>query len=245
MQKDIADATRADVIAFVSRESLSDSSKGIYLVQLRTFYRWAIDDDLLVADPTAKIKGPRGRRRLPRPMEPDDFSAALMTARPRLRTWLLLGGFAGLRCCDMAGLQIELLHLDVPEPYMEVEGKGGHFDAVPLHPVLVDVLRRQTAGRSGWVFPHQYDDRRHVLANSISSAINDHLRELGILRTAHSTRHLFGTTVYRESGYDIRVAQELLRHGSITSTQIYTKVESPRRYEVVGRLAYGVPEQRS
>lgn len=233
---DIVETRRSDVVAFLARSDLSANSRATYLVHIRGFFKWAVEEGHLAADPTEKIRGPKGSRGLPRPMAVQDLQAALETATPSVRCWLLLGALAGLRCCEMATLQGEGILLDREVPTMNVVGKGGRVGIVPLHPVLADELSRWP--RAGWLFPHRHRAGDHVLASSISTMVNLHLRGLGIDSTAHTTRHLFGTMTYRLSGNDIRTTQELLRHASPVTTAIYTKVEPGRTAEVVSQLDY-------
>jgi integrase/recombinase XerD len=237
---DLARVTRPDVIDFLGRDSLSDGSRGIYLLNIRMFYQWAIDEDLLTTDPTLKLKGPRQHRGIPRPIPPDDLGAALMSARGTVRCWLLLGAYAGLRCCEMAELRGE--DIDLERLTMRIIGKGGRPDLMPIHPVLADELRLWP--RTGYLFPHQKDRLRHVLPGSVSAEVNNHLHRMGIAATAHATRHLFGTTAYRQSKRDLRMTQELLRHQSPLTTAVYTKVESVECNEVVSMLRYGTAQER-
>jgi integrase len=236
-KRDIIDVSRDDIINFIGRPSLKSGTRGVYLVHLRSFFTWCIGEEHLTDDPTDRIKAPRQKRGQPHPISPTDLSAALLTARPTVRCWLLLGAFAGLRCFEMAALTGEEVFLDVETPRMAIHGKGGYTGSVPLHPVLVDELRRWP--RRGYLFPHNTRPGHHILAASISSAINRHLRALGIHATAHATRHLFATSTYRLSGHDLRMTQELLRHASPSTTAIYTQVEPGKSATVVGELRYG------
>ncbi|MBM4695632.1 tyrosine-type recombinase/integrase [Rhodococcus hoagii] len=60
-------------------------------------------------------------------------------------------------------------------------------------------------------------------SKSVSQIIGKAMRRAGLERTAHRLRHWYGTTLL-DDGADLRVVQELLRHASLSTTQIYTKV---------------------
>lgn len=71
----------------------------------------------------------------------------------------------------------------------------------------------------------------------MSRTISQTFRRAGYDVTAHQLRHWFGTHALRIAK-DVRVAQELLRHASLQSTQIYTKVSDQRKAETIRRLSY-------
>lgn len=236
----LGSADRAQVAAFLSRDTLSTNSRHQYLAAIRGFYDWGIKRGYLDLNPAVDIRGPKFKAGLPRPMPPRQFAYALHTAAPNVRTWLLLGAYAGLRCCEMAALRGSDLDLEAKQPVMSIIGKGGKHALVPIGPQLIEDLRTR-AWHDGWLFPHRHRPSEHVLATSVSAMVNRHLRSIGITSTAHSTRHLFGTSVYQASGYDLRLTQELLRHSSPQTTAIYTKLDPSRAAAVIGLL--GTPAQ--
>jgi integrase/recombinase XerD len=71
---------------------------------------------------------------------------------------------------------------------------------------------------------------------TVTKLASAHLRTVAPGWTLHSCRHAFGTQVYRKSGHDLRMAQQLLRHASPTTTAIYTMVEDDRAMGVVAAL---------
>lgn len=237
----LLEATRADVMKFIGRPELKDASRGVYLAHVRSFYNWAEDEGYVEENPCRKVKAPKRRNGVPRPMPTDDLILAVAQARPTVRVWLMLGAFAGLRCIEMSRLTGEDLILSAETPHMIVHGKGGHRATVPLHPVLVSELRQWK--RPGYLFSHKVRPSEHVSAHSVSKAINDHLRKLGINHTAHSTRHLFATVAYRESGHDLLLTRNLLRHSSVSTTQIYAQTDPVDAADVVLGLKYGLLEE--
>lgn len=70
---------------------------------------------------------------------------------------------------------------------------------------------------------------------SVSDMIATAIRRTGVDATAHQLRHWYGTTLL-EDGADIRVVQELLRHASLISTQIYTKATDARMHAAIRTL---------
>lgn len=234
---------KTDVLKFLARPNLTEESRAIYLAHLRGFYRWQLEEELVSTDPTDKIKTPRRKRGVPRPVPQDDLVRAIAQARPTVRVWLLLGAFAGLRCVEMSRLRGDDLDLASDPPRMVVHGKGGHRAVVPLHPVLARELRQWN--KTGWLFPHKLRTNEPVCASSVSRAIAEHFRMLGINHTAHSTRHLFATTAYRESGHNLLLTRDLLRHADVTTTQVYAQTDPVDASLVVNALSYGLIDEQT
>lgn len=113
-----------------------------------------------------------------------------------------------------------------------VEGKGGVRAMIPVH----DAIARELVNfpRQGYFFPGS--DSGHVLSNSVSMLIGRAMKRAGVTGTAHQLRHWYGTALL-EAGTDVRVVQELMRHVSIQSTTIYTRVSDDMRRRAIDTLA--------
>lgn len=214
---------------------LVPAGRAVELAHARSFYRWAVDAELRPDDPTRRLQRPRIPRRLPRPIPDGDLAVALACAPDRVRPWLYLAAYAGLRACEIAQLRGEDLVWDRDPPILLIaEGKGGGQSAVPISPVLADIL----AGlpRSGWLFPRgdglPGPNRPHL----VSHLANRYLHSIGVTHTLHTLRHWFGTHTYQASGRDLRQTQELLRHRSPVSTAGYTWLSPGDAAETVARL---------
>lgn len=237
---DLLHVTSEQIGAFRDRltaagQPLAPSSQSAELAHFRAFYKWAILEDLIVSDPMLRVPMPRVPRGIPRPIPEDELAEAIRTARDRIRPWFLLGAYAGLRACEVAPLRGEDIWWSHDPPMIDIrEGKGGDPGRVPLAPALRSELRGLP--ERGWLFPKLDGSPGHVEAWSVSHLTNEHLHRIGSDHTFHSTRHRFGTLVYRLSGRDIRQTQELMRHKSIVSTSIYTQVDQVEAAEVVAAL---------
>lgn len=237
---DLLGASAADVVAFLDRpqrdgRALSPASKAAELSHLKAFYKWAMTNDLIAVSPTLKVSKPKVPRNLPRPIAEDSLLQALDNAPDRIRPWLYLAAFAGLRACEIAPLQADDLWWHTTPPLLHVRhGKGGHAGTVPIAPALAEIL--QELPRRGLLFRRCDGQPGEVKAHTVSHLANDYLHSLGIWDTLHSLRHRFGTQVYRASGRDIRQTQELMRHRSIVSTAIYTYVDPHEAAATVGAL---------
>ena len=93
----ILSATAADLAAWRQNLTVSDSSVVTYACHVREFYAWAVDEGLCPGNPAARLPLPRIPRGIPRPVAEDDLMRALEHATARVRPWLVLAGWAGLR----------------------------------------------------------------------------------------------------------------------------------------------------
>ncbi len=226
-----------DLRSYVTRPRRCDGqpraaeSRKNEVVHLRGFYRWALLEELLVRDPTLRLERPRVSRRLPRPMPDDHVLLALTQAPERIRPWLHFAAYAGLRACEIAPLRAS----DVVGNVLVIrEQKGGDEGAVPLSPLLKSIIRELP--REGWWFPHQgHGPYGPTSAAQVSKLSNVWLHSVGISHTLHTLRHWFGTNVYADCR-DLRRAQELMRHRSSASTELYTAIDPGEAAATVSRL---------
>lgn len=187
------------------------STRGVYRAALTGFYRWAYETQRLSADPSTELPVVRKRRRLPRPTIHEQVRVILAKAREPVRLWSLLMAYAGLRCCEVAALQ---LPDDVTEQVIYVQGKGDIERIVPTHPDIwfriAELPPGPLAGGAG--------------RKSISQRCNREYRRLGLSGvTAHRLRHWYGTYV-QAAGGNVRVTQRLMGHSHVTTTEAYTAV---------------------
>jgi integrase/recombinase XerC len=240
--RSVLEATRQDVERYIDgrrgrAESKAISSRTTYqiLTTLHSFYLWAIMEELTTNDPTARIRRPKMRRTLPRPIRDDDLALALGQASPEMKAMLLLAAYAGLRCQEIAGLECQDVFDTAPPKLRIVQGKGGHERVVPLHPEVLDALTR-VMPRAGPIFRRGWGNG--YSPPRVSKEIGQYFAGLGIDATAHQLRHWFGTNVYAAS-HDIRLTQELMGHVSPNTTAGYVAWAVQDAAETVAGLHVG------
>ncbi|MCB4209154.1 tyrosine-type recombinase/integrase [Arthrobacter sp. UM1] len=182
-------------------------------------------------DPMDRVPRVKRPRLVPRPITAADISRLVESSRRLTRVKILLAALAGLRVHEIAKIRGEDIDLDART--LTVEGKGGHIALIPLHPQLVEIA--QGMPRIGFWFPSE-TRRGHVHARAVGKAIQRAIDRAGADGTPHQLRHWYGSSLLA-SGADLRTVQELMRHVSIQSTQIYTLVPDERRHEAVSRLS--------
>ncbi|WP_224133281.1 tyrosine-type recombinase/integrase [Mycobacterium avium] len=211
----------------------SGATAATYHSYLRAWFKWLTIMDHRIDDPMVKLGAPRYPERVPRPVSDDDLVRLLLTPmHHRTRVMILLAALGGLRVAEISRVRGE--DIDIAKPAIHVVGKGKRSAWLPLHVLLVDAAL--TMPTRGWWFPA--NSRRpgdHVHSKSVSDIIGNAMRRAGVRGTPHGLRHWYGTTLL-DDGADLRTVQELLRHRSLSTTQIYTRVTDERRAAAVGRL---------
>ncbi|MHA7275381.1 tyrosine-type recombinase/integrase [Arthrobacter sp. Hz1] len=169
---------------------------------------------------------------MPRPVTHGDLRLILEAAQRRnCRMMILLGSLQGLRVHEIAKIQGQ--DVDLHNRTLVVNGKGGKIAYLPLHQTVV--LFASSFPLRGYWFPSADDPARSVAANSVSRAIKRAMQRADVLGTPHQLRHYFGSTLV-QNGVDLRTVQELLRHESLATTQIYTLVTDAARRQAMDTL---------
>lgn len=207
-----------DIEAWLDSRPLSPSSRGDYLSYLHCFYEWAIREELTTVDPTVRIPYPKVPKRLPRPIAERQLVKAFMQADVRMLAMLALASYVGLRCMEIANLDVNDIVWGSTVLLVVREGKGGKDRTVPLAGKVQKALQAYGLPDHGPVFPKQ--DGTRYAAGTISRMINQHLRDCGVTDTAHQLRHRFGTAFYQQSK-DIMLTKEMMGHSSVATTQGY------------------------
>lgn len=218
--------TTMDIIAWLA-DCNTRWTRSTYAVSARMWHRWLIEQGFREDDPTAvipKIPQPDG---VARPAATEAVHDVLGHSGRKTRAYITLATYEGLRCFEIAKIRGE----DFTDGWLLVAGKGGHPDTLPIHPA-VKLLQRGFPAQGFW-FPGVEDG--HVHPDSVSETVSKAFHRRGHDVTAHQLRHWFGTWCQR-TGKDVRVTQELMRHRSLASTQIYTAVSSLAKVEIVRRL---------
>lgn len=227
-------STWTDVARWMdSHPEWGQSTAATYFSYLNSWHKWLVMMEHRSGNPMVKLQAPRRPERSPRPVADTDLVTLLnLRMHARSRVMILLAALAGLRVAEVAQVKGEDLDLDAGR--IQVLGKGGKRAWVPLHPILREVAA--TMPRTGYWFPgNSRRPGQPILAKCVSDIIRGAMRRAGVQGTPHSLRHWYATTLLSE-GADLRTVQELMRHSSVQTTQVYTQVPDARRTEAIGRL---------
>lgn len=231
----------ADIRAFMAQrrnESLSSRSLARVLSALKSFFRFLEREGVMTTEALNVIRTPKLPKSLPKALTVIEARATISTTEDmEERPWVAARDMAVLSLCYGAGLRIsEALALtkgDLESQVLRVSGKGGKVRMVPLIEAVrksIDLYLDLCPFKSWPEEPLFRGVRGGVLSPRLIQMRVVQLRSaLGLppSATPHALRHSFATHLLAKGG-DLRAIQELLGHASLSTTQIYTAVDTDR-----------------
>ncbi len=230
--------------AGLSERGIAPATIARRLAALRGLFRIQMELGAREDNPAELLSSPKRAQRLPRVLKAAEV-AALLDSIPattplelRDRALFELAYACGLRAEELVSLDLESIQFD--SETVRVEGKGGKTRLVPMGEHALGALERYLA-RGRPLLQSEPQERALFLSKSghrlSTSDIRRRLnawasRAMGRLPALarvhpHALRHSFATHLL-DGGADLRAIQELLGHSTISTTQVYTRVESAR-----------------
>jgi integrase/recombinase XerC len=241
----------ADIRAFMAMrraEEIAGRSLMRTLAGLRSFARFLEREGKGTVGALSAIRAPKVGKTLPKPLQ---MSAAkrLVAADERAgetrQAWILARDAAVMALLYGSGLRIsEALALKrraVPRPgegdVLVVTGKGNKTRMVPVLQNVLALVADYVA-----ICPHPLPPQGPIFVGARGGPLSPRIIQLTMERlrgalglpdsaTPHALRHSFATHLLSRGG-DLRAIQELLGHASLSTTQIYTAIDSERLLEV-------------
>lgn len=223
-------------------DGLSNVSAARELSALKSFIAFAREQTGSDNAQAPRLRGPRIKKGLPRPVTPDDAANLVdMVAGLAATDWigkrdaavLLLMYGAGLRIAEALSLRADDLPLGET---LLVTGKGNKQRIVPILPIVQDAVTAYAKACPYELLPGSALFRGAkggpLGQGMVQKALAQSRKALGLPASAtpHALRHSFATHLLGQ-GVDLRSLQELLGHASLGSTQIYTKVDAATMLE--------------
>lgn len=218
----------------LSQRGLNARTLARKLSSWRQYCVWLVKRGLMHADPTADIKPPKQPERIPKALPQECLNQMLdlpvddgdaLALRDHALFELMYG--SGLRLSEIHGLDTGDVWLD--EGWVRVTGKGRKQRQVPLTGKSVEALKnylplRQTASDGKALFTGRNGTR--LSQRQIQKRLESWAAQNGDGRhiSPHMMRHSYASHLL-QSSRDIRAVQELLGHSSLSTTQIYTKLD--------------------
>lgn len=210
------------------------------LAAVRGLFGVLLDAERVAHNPAELVASPRRPQLLPRVLKPREAAQLLdriPAATPldvRDRALFELAYAGGLRAEELIGLDVA--SVDYESDTVRIEGKGGKTRLVPLGEQARAALQRYLGGARPAL--HRGDEEpalfvsksgRRLSTSDVRRRLRGRARDALIAEGVHphALRHSFATHLL-EGGADLRAIQELLGHASVSTTQVYTRVESAR-----------------
>jgi integrase/recombinase XerD len=258
---DVADLKASgpdDIRAHLERleaSGMARSSAARKLSAIRQLHRFLHGDGLSSDNPATAIESPRAARPLPKMISEAEVSQLIATARLRVeaadgkalpKAWRMLCLLellyaTGLRVSELVGLTVQAVRAE--RDFILVKGKGGRERLVPVslgaQKAVRDylaILAKAPGGASKWLFP-SFGAGGHLTRQHCALELKSLARLAGLDAakiSPHVLRHGFASHLL-EGGADLRAVQQMLGHADISTTQIYTHVQTERLREVVER----------
>ena len=248
---DLASLRPADIRSFLAARRNGGAGArtlGRQIAALRSFARYAEKHGLPYPAALATIRAPKQPKRLPKALAIGDTLALIDTAGAFAEEpWIAARDTALLTLLYGCGLRIsEALALTrAAAPVGDVEtirvtGKGGRERVVPVLPAV-----RRSVEAYLQTCPYTLDPSEPLFRGARGGPLSPRIVQLAVERlrgglgleasaTPHALRHSFATHLLGHGG-DLRTIQELLGHVSLSTTQIYTGVDSERLLDVYRR----------
>lgn len=248
---DIRDLRPSDFRAFMAKrrqEGVQSRSLARGLAGIRSFLKFLERRGEVNAAASDAISPPRRKRSLPKPVGVDDAlelisgelsmeADAWVEARNAAVLTLLYG--CGLRISEALSLTGKSAPVRGAKT-MKIRGKGGKERLVPLLPAVIEAIDTYIR-----LCPHVIDADGALFVGVRGGPLNPRTVQLAMQKmrgalglpdtaTPHALRHSFATHLLAGGG-DLRTIQELLGHASLSSTQIYTEIDSARLLETFDR----------
>lgn len=206
---------------------------------VRSFYRFLVLERELDTDPTELLETPQVGKHLPEVLSVEEIDR-IQSAIPqdkvegvRDRAIIEILFSCGLRVSEMCQLSLDNLYLE--EGYIRVHGKGRKERLVPIGDEAIARLEEWFAlrskikpkpGHEQYVFLSPRRGSR-LSRISIFVYIKEYAQRAGITKniSPHTFRHSFATSLL-EGGANLRAIQAMLGHESISTTEIYTHVDT-------------------
>lgn len=220
---------RAWVVSLID-EGLENSSVNRKLSTLRTFFKWNLREGLIEKSPVKTLKGPRTAKKLPsfaqqKEVSEDNLEYVFAPDFEGIRDRLMFEIFyqTGIRSSELVNLKDR----DVSERTIKVLGKRNKERIIPVSSALSQSIGAYRKLRSDLTVEHPYffvlNNGKKLYPKFVFRKINKYLGIATNLekKSPHVLRHTFATHMLN-NGAGLEVLKELLGHGSLAATQVYT-----------------------
>ncbi|WP_050635379.1 tyrosine recombinase XerC [Candidatus Stoquefichus sp. SB1] len=228
------------------QENLSAKTINHKMSSLRGFYRYLLNQELIVDNPFLLVDSLKEPQRNPDFLYIDEMIALLDSIEintslgRRNKAMLELMYASGLRCSEVVELTIP--QIDFSRQLLLIHGKGNKDRYVPFHDYAAQWLKDYMSEDRKELMAKKHQEHSYVFVNKLGGKMTNRGVEDIVNRVMqhfdatkkihpHTFRHSFATHLLQQ-GIDIRVVQELLGHTNLSTTQVYTHITNQHLKEV-------------
>ena len=223
-------------MAYVSNDRDNSSyARARKVSSLKSFFKYlTFKAKLLDTDPAAELESPKIMKRLPRYLNIDESKQLLNSVDGKFsqRDYAIITLFlnCGLRLSELVGINIS----NIKGSVLTVIGKGNKERSIPLNQACIKAIEdylkvRPVDGVRDRNALFLSSLKRRISKESVQKIVKKYIKAAGLdpeRYSTHKLRHTAATLMYKYGNVDIRALQELLGHVSISTTQIYTHLDS-------------------
>jgi len=230
----------------VSKINYSERTQARWISSIKGFFSFLLEDELREDNPSALLETPKLGLYLPDTLSLEEIEKLIsateentdLAKRNRCMIEVLYG--CGLRVSELTELQIS--NINFKENYLKIQGKGDKVRFVPLADYTADFIKNYINNiRSKQKINPKYSDilflnsrGAQISRQMVFLIIKEIVKKAGIQKniSPHTFRHSFATHLL-QNGADLRFIQEMLGHSSITTTEIYTHLNTEELHETI------------
>ena len=235
----IKDVTLSDLysyMSFLSRErDNSASSRARKVASIRSFFNYVTNKaKLLDYNPASELESPKILKRLPKYLNVEESKKLLssINGENRERDYAIITLFlnCGLRLSELVGINLN----NIKNDSLTVVGKGGKERTVYLNNACIRAIEaykrvRPVEGVKDRNALFLSQRKQRISNKTVQHIVKKYIKNAGLdpeRYSTHKLRHTAATLMYKHGNVDIRALQEILGHESISTTEIYTHVDS-------------------
>jgi len=234
----------SEFLAELNISGLNISSINRCIVSIKQFFKYLILENIIKTDPTADLVSPRMKKTIPDVLSLEDIEKILnvpdLTKFEGIRDSAMLEVLyaSGLRVTEL--VELKQVNINYDHGYLIVMGKGSKERIVPIGMTSIKKINDYLELSRPHLVKNELSDYLFITRRGTCftrqgfwKLIKAYAKEAGIVKniSPHTIRHSFATHLL-ERGADLRTIQLLLGHSDISTTQIYTHVETKRLREI-------------
>ena len=229
-----------------SKQKISERTQARWISSIKSFFKYLLEEEIRDDNPATLLEGPKLGLYLPDTLSVEDVERITkninlstdLGVRNQCMVEVLYG--CGLRVSEL--IELKISDINFKEGFLKVEGKGQKVRYVPLAKYTSHLIKNYLENvRINNKINEKYEDIMFLNSRGSSMSrvivfiiIKELADKAGIRKniSPHTFRHSFATHML-QNGADLRFIQEMLGHSSITTTEIYTHLNTEELHDTI------------